>query len=261
MHFDGELSFDQFEAWFSTECDVVDESEDESSSSYDSGDEVHSESSRHFRLPNENTARKPAPKKPQKLPVAQLGEVEEAVLTGLDERTHRLAPVPVAADAETLPPSVAPLETPTVAQLGEVEEAVLTGLDERTHRLAPVPVAADAETLPPSVAPLETPTVANSATSEEESVIVQSIRSLPNFFESDSTSTEEESDMSATVASNERRTSAPPPVPCKTLKRISASGEWHFLSSIPPTRACSFISHDIFVVVSDLKQQHSELMR
>ena len=216
MHFDGELSFDQFEAWFSTECDVVDESEDESSSSYDSGDEVHSESSRHFRLPNENTARKPAPKKPQKLPVAQLGEVEEAVLTGLDERTHRLAPVPVAADAETLPPSVAPLETPTVA---------------------------------------------NSATSEEESVIVQSIRSLPNFFESDSTSTEEESDMSATVASNERRTSAPPPVPCKTLKRISASGEWHFLSSIPPTRACSFISHDIFVVVSDLKQQHSELMR
>ena len=165
MHFDGELSFDQFEAWFSTECDVVDESEDESSSSYDSGDEVHSESSRHFRLANENTARKPAPKKPQKLPVAQLGEVEEAVLTGLDERTHRLAPVPVAADAETLPPSVAPLETPTVAN------------------------------------------------------------SLPDFFESDSTSTEEESDMSATVASNERRTSAPPPVPCKTLKRISASGE------------------------------------
>ena len=180
MHFDGELSFDQFEAWFSTECDVVDESEDESSSSYDSGDEVHSESSRHFRLANENTARKPAPKKPQKLPVAQLGEVEEAVLTGLDERTHRLAPVPVAADAETLPPSVAPLETPTVA---------------------------------------------NSATSEEESVIVQSMQFLPDFFESDSTSTEEESDMSATVASNEGRTSAPPPVPCKTLKRISASGE------------------------------------
>ena len=41
---------------------------------------------------------------PVALAVAQAGDVETAVLTGLDTRTHRLATVPEAAVAATLPP-------------------------------------------------------------------------------------------------------------------------------------------------------------
>ena len=42
---------------------------------------------------------------PVALAVAQAGDVETAVLTGLDTRTHRLATVPEAAVAATLPPA------------------------------------------------------------------------------------------------------------------------------------------------------------
>ena len=77
------------------------------------------------------------------LEVAQHGEVEISVLTGLDERTHRLAPVPAAAAASVLSPAAS--VALTAVQLGETEETVLTGLDERTHRLASVPAAFDAD--------------------------------------------------------------------------------------------------------------------